>query len=199
MPPAGAGLCPGICNKARRSRLGEGTFMQEHHSKRSLVKAILNDKSEKSLEEEEIIHLLLESKLSQNTNEVSERQLTRGQRMADRIAKFAGSWTFILVFIGILLAWIAVNIIMLSGAFDPYPFILLNLILSCVAAIQAPVIMMSQNRQEEKDRLRALNDYKTNLKSEIIVEDLHQKIDKLLARQERIIKLLEKDAPKPQA
>jgi len=167
--------------------------MQDHVSKRSLVKTILDDRDEKVLEEEEMIHLLLERKLSKNTDALSEANLTFGQRMADKIAKFAGSWTFILVFIGVLLAWVTVNLLMVTRAFDPYPFILLNLILSCVAAIQAPVIMMSQNRQEEKDRLRALNDYKTNLKSEIIIEDLHQKIDKLLARQERILKELEKE------
>ncbi|MPN50027.1 hypothetical protein SDC9_197652 [bioreactor metagenome] len=84
------------------------------------------------------------------------------------------------------MGWILLNVLMLSRAVDPYPFILLNLMLSCVAAIQAPVIMMSQNRQEEKDRLRSLNDYKTNLKSEIIIEDLHHKIDQLLANQARL-------------
>ncbi|MDD3213852.1 MAG: DUF1003 domain-containing protein [Eubacteriales bacterium] len=135
----------------------------------------------------------MESRLSRNTSELPENQISFGDRMADRIAKFAGSWTFILVFIGCLIAWIIVNIIMLTASFDPYPFILLNLILSCVAAIQAPVIMMSQNRQEEKDRLRALNNYKTSLKSEIIIEDLHQRIDKLLTRQEQIIKRLDRE------
>ncbi|MPN50098.1 hypothetical protein SDC9_197724 [bioreactor metagenome] len=116
--------------------------------------------------------------------------------MADAIAKFAGSWTFILIFIFCLLFWIVLNAFLLTRPYDPYPFILLNLILSCVAAIQAPVIMMSQNRQEEKDRLRAQNDYKTNLKSEIIVEDLHQKLDQLLADmssiQQEIVKIEKK-------
>ena len=164
--------------------------MPEHHApgKRALVKAILDDTEDSMLEEEEMIHLLLEHKVSKNTSQVSDDQLTVGQRMADHIAKFAGSWTFILIFIACLLAWIALNILMVAHAFDPYPFILLNLLLSCVAAIQAPVIMMSQNRQEEKDRLRSLNDYKTNLKAEIIVEDLHKKIDKLLTRQEQVLK-----------
>jgi len=187
-------------------RFQEGGFaMAEHrnagsNNKRALIKAILDDKEEKTMEEEEIIHLLLERKLSKNTSALSEDQLTRGQRMADKIARFAGSWTFIIVFICCLVAWIAVNLLMLTGAFDPYPFILLNLILSCVAAIQAPVIMMSQNRQEEKDRLRSQNDYKTNLKTEIIIEDLHQKIDKLLSRQEQMLKQLEKqNQPKKDA
>ncbi len=164
----------------------------DKHTQRKLIKTILGDQEEKSMEEEEIIHLLLERKLSKNTNALSDAQLTYGQRMADKIAKFAGSWTFILVFLGCLVGWVAVNMILLASAPDPYPFILLNLILSCVAAIQAPVIMMSQNRQEEKDRIRALNDYKTNLKSEIIIEDLHQKIDQLLSRQQQILRKLEK-------
>ncbi len=158
----------------------------------ALINAILGDEEEKMMEEEEIIHLLLERKVSRNTNKVKDVNLTLGARMADRIAQFAGSWRFILIFIGVLLGWLVLNIVMMSRAFDPYPFILLNLLLSCVAAIQAPVIMMSQNRQEEKDRLRSLNDYKTNLKSEIIVEDLHLKIDKLLANQDELMKRLEK-------
>ena len=164
--------------------------MAEKHDKLSLINAILEDEEEKTLEEEEIIHLLLERRVAKNTSTVGDDQLTLGARMADRIAKFAGSWTFILLFLGCLLAWIVLNLLLFARAFDPYPFILLNLMLSCVAAIQAPVIMMSQNRQEEKDRLRALNDYKTNLKSEIIVEDLHQKIDLLLANQEAILQRL---------
>ena len=115
-----------------------------------------------------------------------------GQRAADAIAKFAGSWAFIFSFIAVLLGWMILNILMASGAFDPYPFILLNLVLSCVAAIQAPLIMMSQNRQEEKDRDRAENDYKVNLKTEIMIEDLHDKMNSILSRQEQILKRLEK-------
>lgn len=111
--------------------------------------------------------------------------VTRGQRWADRIATFGGSWNFLFIFGLFLLAWMALNIIMLHNkGFDPYPFILLNLILSCIAAVQAPVIMMSQNRQEEKDRERAKNDYMVNLKSELEVRMLHEKIDQLLLAQE---------------
>ena len=105
----------------------------------------------------------------------------------------AGSWTFIFSFVGVLAAWMVINIIMVN-AFDPYPFILLNLVLSCVAAIQAPLIMMSQNRQEEKDRRRAENDYKVNLKTEIMIEDLHNKVNSILAKQEYILKQLEKSS-----
>jgi uncharacterized membrane protein len=107
-----------------------------------------------------------------------------GERLADRIATFGGSWKFILAFSGFLVMWILANAWMLaSRAFDPYPFILLNLILSCVAALQAPVIMMSQNRQEARDRLRAENDYKINLKAELEIRHLHEKVDYLLHQQ----------------
>lgn len=103
---------------------------------------------------------------------------TFGQRVADRVAEFGGSWTFILSFFGVLVLWIGINTIALLGAhFDPYPFILLNLVLSCLAALQAPVIMMSQNRQEEKDRQRAANDYLVNLKAECEIRNLHDKMD----------------------
>lgn len=165
--------------------------MAEENSKLSLLNAILEDEEEKAIEEEEVVHLLLERKLSKNTG-AKNNDLTFGAKMSDRIAKFAGSWPFIISFISCLIVWIAVNVVLYSRAFDPYPFILLNLVLSCVAAIQAPVIMMSQNRQEEKDRLRAQNDYKTNLKAEIIVEDMHQKIDQLLVNQNELMARLEK-------
>ncbi len=163
----------------------------EDQDRLTLINSILEDEEEKTLEEEEIIHLLLERKLARNTSLRNKEELTLGMRMSDRIAKFVGSWTFILLFLGWLIAWIIFNVLLAVRAFDPYPFILLNLILSCVAAIQAPVIMMSQNRQEEKDRLRSQNDYKTNLKSEIIVEDLHQKIERLVNNQEEIMRRLD--------
>ena len=168
--------------------------MKDQRSNLELINAILENEEDKTLEEEEIIHLLLERKVTRNTT-VSEETPTLGMRMSDNIARFAGSWRFILIFIACLLLWIAVNVVLAARAPDPYPFILLNLILSCVAAIQAPVIMMSQNRQEEKDRLRSLNDYKTNLKSEIIVEDLHRKIDQLMANQEEILRKLGQAMP----
>ena len=108
---------------------------------------------------------------------------TYGQRWADRIAKFGGSWAFIGIFMSIMLIWISVNLFEGSKAFDPYPFILMNLILSCIAALQAPIIMMSQNRQEEKDRKRSENDYLINLKAEMQIRSLNQKIDLLLEEQ----------------
>lgn len=110
--------------------------------------------------------------------------LTRGQRISDRVARFGGSWIFIISFLFILTAWIVFNSIALKTAiFDPYPFILMNLVLSCIAALQAPIIMMSQNRQEEKDRKRSENDYQVNLKAELEIRSLHQKMDLLLQQQ----------------
>lgn len=117
-------------------------------------------------------------------DEAEEKESSFGARLADRIASFGGSWTFIMTFGGFLLVWIAGNVWFLaSRAFDPYPFILLNLILSCLAAMQAPVIMMSQNRQETRDRRRAESDYKINLKSELEIRHLHEKVDYLLHQQ----------------
>lgn len=114
------------------------------------------------------------------------KKSTFGQRVADNVAAFGGSWTFIISFMGFLLLWIAANVFILANkGFDPYPFILLNLILSCIAALQAPVIMMSQNRQEEKDRERARNDYMVNLKSELEIRMLHEKLDHLILHQEQ--------------
>ncbi len=123
-------------------------------------------------------------------NEDKKEKLTYGQRLADRVANFGGSWTFIIIFGTFLVCWIISNVIVLSNkAFDPYPFILLNLILSCIAALQAPVIMMSQNRQEEKDRDRARKDYMINLKSEMEIRLLNEKIDHLIINQQE--KLME--------
>ena len=119
--------------------------------------------------------------------------MTFGQRLSDKIASFGGSWKFIIIFFFILVFWISVNSLILAfKPFDPYPFILLNLILSCLAAIQAPIIMMSQNRQEAKDRLRASHDYQINLKAELEIRQLHQKLDHLLSRQwERLVEIQE--------
>jgi len=130
------------------------------------------------------------SVLSENIQDEIESGLTAGQRLADKIAAFGGSWTFIIVFFSFILLWMLINLYLLANrSFDPYPFILLNLILSCLAATQAPIIMMSQNRQEQKDRLRAEHDYKINLKAELEIKLLSEKIDHLLIHQNR--KLLE--------
>ena len=116
-----------------------------------------------------------------------------GQFAADSIAIYAGFWAFIFSFTGVLILWMVVNTVLAAKAFDPYPFILLNLVLSCVAAIQAPLIMMSQNRQEEKARRRAENDYKVNLKTEIMIEDLYDKVNAILAKQSALEKRLQND------
>jgi uncharacterized membrane protein len=147
---------------------------------RKLLKDVLDD-IRQDMSDEEVLDLLANRKISVRPE--SEKKYTLGQRAADAIAKFAGSWAFIFSFIAVLILWMVINIIMVSKAFDPYPFILLNLVLSCVAAIQAPLIMMSQNRQEEKDRCRAENDYKVNLKTEIMIEAIYDKVNALLAKQ----------------
>jgi len=120
-------------------------------------------------------------------------KLTVGQRLSDRIAQFGGSWTFLLIFACILGVWVALNsAAIVLKPFDPYPYILLNLILSCLAAIQAPIIMMSQNRQEAKDRARATHDYQVNLKAELEIRQVHQKLDHLLSHQwERLVEIQE--------
>ena len=148
---------------------------------RKLLKEVLND-IRRDMTDEEVLDLLADSKVSVRP-EGGKEKYTLGQRAADSIAKFAGSWAFIFSFSGVLILWMVVNALLAAGAFDPYPFILLNLVLSCVAAIQAPLIMMSQNRQEEKDRRRAENDYKVNLKTEIMIEDLYDKVNAILAKQ----------------
>ena len=167
---------------------------------KELISEIIKD-IKHDMSDEEILSLLAGSKISVNPAKEAKTKISVGQRAADAIAKFAGSWAFIGSFVGVLLLWMALNVCLAAKAFDPYPFILLNLVLSCVAAIQAPLIMMSQNRQEEKDRQRAENDYKVNLKTEILIEDLYKKTNRILARQDAILKYLEgreSDGAKPE-
>ena len=155
---------------------------------RKLLKEVLRD-IRHDMTNEEVLNLLADSKISISPKNEKEKY-TLGQRAADKIAKFAGSWAFIFSFTGVLILWMVVNTVLAIKAFDPYPFILLNLVLSCVAAIQAPLIMMSQNRQEEKDRHRAENDYKVNLKTEIMIEDIFDKVTAILKKQSEIEKQL---------
>ena len=161
---------------------------------RKLLREVLKDICH-DMTDEEVLNLLADSKISENLAGEKEKY-TIGQQAADAIAKFAGSWAFIFAFTGVLILWMLVNTLLAVKAFDPYPFILLNLVLSCVAAIQAPLIMMSQNRQEEKDRRRAENDYKVNLKTEIMIEDLYDKVNAILARQSALEKHLEEESKK---
>lgn len=155
---------------------------------RKLLQEVITD-IRHDMTDEEVLNLLADSKISVNPGK-GQGKYTLGQKAADTIAKFAGSWAFIFSFTAVLILWMIVNVLLAANAFDPYPFILLNLVLSCVAAIQAPLIMMSQNRQEEKDRRRAENDYKVNLKTEIMIEDLYDKVNIILAKQNAIEKYL---------
>lgn len=154
--------------------------------KEKLAKNIIKS-TDKEINQEHFIHALLAESTLYNIYE--DESPNFGQKAADIISSFAGSWAFVICFTVILIAWIAVNRLF-KTPFDPYPFILLNLILSCVSALQAPLIMMSQNRQEEKDRKRSEGDYKINLKSEIIIEDMHYKLDAIEARQIEVLKHL---------
>ncbi|MGI8435786.1 MAG: DUF1003 domain-containing protein [Chthoniobacterales bacterium] len=157
-----------------------GRFRKEY------VKRTLQDELGEltTLDQEVVDSLQQHELLSANIEHEFERELTFGERLSDRIAEFGGSWTFIIIFGLVLVAWIAFNVWALADrGFDPYPFILLNLILSCLAAIQAPVIMMIQNRAQARDRRHAENDYKVNLKAELEIRHLHEKVDHLLRRQ----------------
>jgi len=155
-----------------------------------LIKTILDDVAIEA-QEEEVLHKLLQESISKNPMIDNQNKLSFGDKAADNLAKFAGSWVFIISFFTVLAFWIVINTVFLARPYDVYPFILLNLILSCLAAIQAPIIMMSQNRQEQKDRLRSQNDYRINLKSEIIIEDIHEKLDAIIENQQKIFERLE--------
>jgi uncharacterized membrane protein len=144
-----------------------------------------------SLERSVIESLARHETLAENVEMQFQKKLSLGERLADRIADFGGSWTFISLFGGFILIWIVINTaLLIVRPFDPYPFILLNLMLSCLAAVQAPIIMMSQNRQEARDRLRSENDYRVNLKAELEIRHLHEKLDHLLQHQwERLLEI----------
>jgi len=150
-----------------------------------IKKVLEEEKGELSAIEEEVLKSIKEQEtVSKDINAEYEQRVTFGERVSDKLAAFGGSWKFIISFFTILLVWIILNsIVILSKVFDPYPFILLNLVLSCLAAIQAPVILMSQNRQDAKDRLRSDYDYRVNLKAELEIRHLHQKLDHFLKRE----------------
>jgi uncharacterized membrane protein len=159
------------------------------YRKKYLEKLLIKENKDlNKLEKEVISSIHNNTLLSENIESEIFSNLTIGQKLADKIAEFGGSWTFIITFFSFITIWIIVNIFALyNKAFDPYPFILLNLILSCLASIQAPIIMMSQNRQEQKDRSRSENDYKINLKAELEIRLLNEKIDHLLIHQNKRI------------
>lgn len=154
--------------------------------RRDYVKEVLQDEiGELSALDDEVIESLREHEiLSSDLSKQFEKKLSFGEKLSDTIAAFGGSWTFIIFFSVVLFLWVVINSFILANrAFDPYPYILMNLVLSALAALQAPVIMMSQNRSEARDRLRGEHDYKINLKAELEIRHLHEKIDHLLRRQ----------------
>jgi uncharacterized membrane protein len=163
-----------------------------NHYRRHYLSSLITEESGEidSLDRDVMEAIKNNSVLSENIEESIGGKQTLGQKLADKIASFGGSWTFIVIFFSFILAWMGINVwILATKTFDPFPFILLNLILSCLAAIQAPIIMMSQNRKEEKDRLRGENDYKINLKAELEIKLLSEKIDHMIVHQNK--KLLE--------
>jgi len=164
--------------------MAEKGIPMESKAKQDIVRNILNSDNDSLTERERkvIKHYKEHVPISRNTNKVFDENLTFGQRLADKVASFGGSWTFIILFGVILLSWVVLNSIILvryNKAFDPYPYILLNLFLSTLASIQAPVILMSQSRQALKDRLDAEHDYEVNLKAELEILGLHQKVDEI--------------------
>lgn len=166
--------------------------MENKKTKKEIVQMLLK-KELNALDEEELINMLIDEPIAVDVDKQSDESRSFGDKLADKITEVAGSWKFIIGMIIFLVLWILLNLYILEDQ-DPYPFILLNLILSCIAALQAPIIMMSQNREAKKDRMRSSNDYKTDLKSELILEELHNEMIKIIATQNKILKQLnEKD------
>lgn len=160
-------------------------------NKKEVLRELLKDENAE-FSDSELINRLLENNVSRNLNDKEKESLSFGQRAADSVARFAGSWAFIFCFVGVMIVWMIVNVLLALNAFDAYPFILLNLLLSCLAAVQAPLIMMSQNRQEQKDRARAENDYKVNLKNELLIGEIFKRTEHIITVQNRILHELEK-------
>ena len=169
--------------------------MEKRKTKKEIVKMLLKNNELEEQDEEELLDLLIDQPISIDVDKQEEAKMTKGDKVADKVSEIAGSWGFILGFSGFLVFWVILNGFILRGdsQIDQYPFILLNLLLSCLAALQAPVIMMSQNRQAAKDSLRNQNDYRIDLKSELMLEDLHHKMDEILRNQRKILRLMEND------
>lgn len=168
--------------------------MENKKTKKEIVKMLLKSSELDEKDEEELLDLLIDQPISIDVDKQEEAKMTFGDKVADKVSEVAGSWGFIIGFSCFLIFWIILNVYILKGdsKIDPYPFILLNLLLSCLAALQAPVIMMSQNRQAAKDSLRNQNDYRTDLKSELILEELHDKMEIIIKQQYKIINRIEK-------
>ena len=172
--------------------------MEKRKTKKEIVQMLLRNSSLEEADEDELIDLLIDQPISIDVDKQEEAKMTFGDKAADKVSEIAGSWGFVLGFSFFLIAWVVINGVVLAGGseIDPYPFILLNLVLSCIAALQAPIIMMSQNRQAAKDSLRNQNDYRTDLKSEIILEELHDKMEIILKNQRKIMRELENEDEK---
>ena len=201
-----------ISLRSRLARLSEFNQKAYELFAQPLVQAMSNEVTAEIGRRLRQTNQLVTQRVTRNINVEMDEKMTIGQRVADKVASFGGSWTFIFIYTGFLLAWIAVNTFVLSRMgeaasggrqFDPYPYILLNLMLSMTAALQAPIIMMSQNRSGEKDRLAAENDFRVNLKSELMLEELTRRMDRLQNDQvEEILLLtraLKEHAPEPAA
>ncbi len=154
--------------------------------KKDIVKMLLNQNLDEK-DEEEIVDLLVDNPITIDVDKENDSKMTLGDKVADKLSEIAGSWTFIILFCLFLIGWVILNSVILIKSLDPYPFILLNLLLSCLAALQAPIIMMSQNRQAKKDTIRNKNDYRTDLKSELILEELYDRLEKVLQNQNKIL------------
>ena len=167
--------------------------MEKRKTKKDIVKMLLRNNELDERDEEELIDLLFDQPIAIDVDKQEESKMTFGDKVSDRVSEICGSWGFIILFIIFLAFWVILNVVILSesDAIDPYPFILLNLLLSTISALQAPIIMMSQNRQAEKDSLRNQNDYRTDLKSELILETLHDQMDAILRNQKRILRYIE--------
>ena len=157
--------------------------------KKEIVKQLLNEDL-KTDDENELIEMLIDEPLAIDIDKLEDEKSTFKDKLADKITAIAGSWTFIIIFVSFLVIWIILNKC-IEDSIDPYPFILLNLLLSCIAALQAPIIMMSQNREAKKDSMRSKNDYRTDLKSELILEVLHDQMSEIAKNQRKILKILE--------
>lgn len=164
--------------------------IEKKKTKKEIVKMLLNNKEITIDDEEELLELLIDEPISIDALKEEEKNIKFKDKIADIITKFIGSWTFILGFSSFLIIWVLINLYLIDNL-DPYPFILLNLVLSCIAALQAPIIMMSQNREAKRDSLRSKNDYRTDLKSELILEELHDKMEKIEKNQKLILKYIE--------
>ena len=165
--------------------------MSKKRNKEKLIRIILNQGSIDAKENyDDLLQLLIDEPIAINVDKDEER--TFGEKLADKITAIAGSWGFIISFVAFLFLWMFINVNMVN-AMDPYPFILLNLVLSCIAAIQAPIIMMSQNREAKRESLKSTNDFKTNIKSELILEKLYDKMEEILRKQNKILEYIDKN------